>query len=434
MTIEDDIIAHLSFPVETRHVEFKESNPWPKLKYKIAKNALAMANLTDGGILIVGVSERDDHFNAEGMSEEDLSTYDGDQVQEFVNKYADPAVQLSGHKVTWEGKRFFAIVIREFSHAPVICKKNYERELRQGAMYTRATRKPETVVVPGQSEMREIIERATEKSLERLLRTMARTGISIEGLAAQGHEARFAAQRGASAEILTESSNGAHWKVTIHPERFESERVESLERILELVERSQVKIRGWSYPHIQRKSPPIMGRDWSGTKTVFHEHVEAWRLYQSLQFDHVVLCREPAYYESFLKKWRMYSPRETDAPKGFLMAISALYSFTEIFEFARRFAQHSQIEEPVTVSIGLYGIQGWELYFGEDEYNLWGEHYRSSNCELANDWTVQRTDLLTNSRQLALTAASWFFERFGWLRIPTRFLEDQQQRFLERRF
>ena len=43
-----------------KSVDFKESAPWNDLKWQIIRTALAMGNLRDGGIIVVGASERDD--------------------------------------------------------------------------------------------------------------------------------------------------------------------------------------------------------------------------------------------------------------------------------------------------------------------------------------------------------------------------------------
>ncbi len=43
---------------EERHVEYKESQRWDGLKDKIAKTALGLANLRDGGHVVIGMRGR----------------------------------------------------------------------------------------------------------------------------------------------------------------------------------------------------------------------------------------------------------------------------------------------------------------------------------------------------------------------------------------
>ncbi len=54
----EELIALIDLGREDRSLEYKESQPWGELKNKIAKTALGMANVRDGGTIVVGVSER----------------------------------------------------------------------------------------------------------------------------------------------------------------------------------------------------------------------------------------------------------------------------------------------------------------------------------------------------------------------------------------
>ena len=44
--------------VESQAVDFKESAPWDAIKFKLTRTAMAMGNLRDGGLIVIGVSER----------------------------------------------------------------------------------------------------------------------------------------------------------------------------------------------------------------------------------------------------------------------------------------------------------------------------------------------------------------------------------------
>jgi len=59
----------------------------------------------------------------------------------------------------------------------VICKKDGMEKLRRGAVYTRSRRMPETVEVPGQVEMREILDLALEKRSRAFARHAERMGL-----------------------------------------------------------------------------------------------------------------------------------------------------------------------------------------------------------------------------------------------------------------
>lgn len=182
MAESDSLIALLQLQHEERFLEYKESCPWDNLKAKIARTSMGMANIRDGGTIIIGVRKKNDNYILEGIHKEHGATYDSDNIQAWVNTYADPYVRLGLHDVEFEGKQFLAIVIHEFDEIPVVCKRNYGSSLHQGKIYTRSHRIPETCIVQSQTEMREIIEMATEKGVRHFLRTAQKVGIPLEKL------------------------------------------------------------------------------------------------------------------------------------------------------------------------------------------------------------------------------------------------------------
>lgn len=171
-----ELVALIELRREDRSLEYKESHPWEELKNKIAKTTLGMSNIRDGGTIIVGVSERSGRPVPEGMSQEDINTYNEDDVRAYVNSFADPYVQLELHRISQDKQAFIAIVVHEFDQVPIICKKG-GIGLRGGAVYTRSYRMPETCEVPSQTEMREIIEMATDKGVRRFLERSRRVGL-----------------------------------------------------------------------------------------------------------------------------------------------------------------------------------------------------------------------------------------------------------------
>lgn len=194
MEIPTDLMSLIHHSREERFLEYKRSAPWEELRLKVARSAMGMANITDGGTIIIGVAERDGGFIQEGVLDEHLSTYDGDEVQAYVNSFADPYVRLELHHVPDEGRTFVAIVVYEFDQIPVVCKRASGDLLRQGAIYTRSHRIPETCEVPTQTEMREITELATDKGIRRFITRLHRVGIPVEETAMRSDEETFAKQ------------------------------------------------------------------------------------------------------------------------------------------------------------------------------------------------------------------------------------------------
>lgn len=169
---------------QRRNVEIKRSMSWddPNTKAKIVKATLAMSNIRDGGYLILGLDENNGAFEPTGMLDTDFNSYSYDDVKSFVSTFADPYVEFSMETVRDDEKEktFLLFTINEFEEMPVICKRDGLENLRQGDIYTRSRRMSESVRVPTQSEMREIITMAVEKGIRKFIETSGRAGVQVE--------------------------------------------------------------------------------------------------------------------------------------------------------------------------------------------------------------------------------------------------------------
>ncbi len=178
-----EIVALIQLGREDRFLEYKQSRPWNDLKRKIARTAMGMANKRDGGTIIIGVSQYSGVFSTDGMEAAHMATYDEDTIRAYINSYADPYVNIEKHEREVNGKKFLALVVYEFEDIPAICRRDSGTELREGAVYCRSYRMPETTEVRSQTEMREIVSMAIEKGLRSYLQTSQRVGIPLEEIA-----------------------------------------------------------------------------------------------------------------------------------------------------------------------------------------------------------------------------------------------------------
>jgi predicted HTH transcriptional regulator len=178
---DEEFLQIIGDQQESRHREFKGSHAWTDsaFKAKLIKSILAFSNTRDGGWIVIGVREDGDYFRLDGMTSDDVNTYDQDTVAAAVAAHADPFVVVDITKKNYDGKDFVVIRIAEFEHVPVICKKAGESNLRRGAIYIRTRRIPESAEVPTQTEMREILDLAAEKELRKFLQRLERAGGSL---------------------------------------------------------------------------------------------------------------------------------------------------------------------------------------------------------------------------------------------------------------
>lgn len=168
--LDKELLEYLiSHGQEERNLEYKQSMSWSELaaKMKVTKSAMAMANISDGGYIVFGVKKIGEVYEPEGMQTDHADSFKQDDVMEWINKYADPYVELIVSLAERDGKPFIVIQAQEFDQLPVVCKKDGEG-LKRGDIFTRSRRKHETARVGSQTEMREILDLAVDKEIRRL--------------------------------------------------------------------------------------------------------------------------------------------------------------------------------------------------------------------------------------------------------------------------
>ncbi len=164
-----ELLEYIYHGKEERNLEYKQSMAWGEssTKEKLTKAALAMSNLKEGGVIVVGVKENaDGSFEPVGMDSNDLIGYRADLIIAHINKYAEPYVELTINKVVDEEKKFVVIQVAPFQEIPTICKKG-SNGLKSGKLYIRSRRMNETTESLSQTDMREIIDIAVDKNIEK---------------------------------------------------------------------------------------------------------------------------------------------------------------------------------------------------------------------------------------------------------------------------
>ena len=175
--IVDPIIKGIiDYPSESRAVELKPSIPWNDVDQQeqvqdIVKSIVGMSNIRDGGKIVLGVRQNSDKtFEVTGMTDEDLQTYDQEKIYQDARNFGKPEPRFEIRSMKYNGKFFIVFLVQEFLYSSIICRKsgkNLGKEpLVKGALYIR-THKPETKRVDDETEMREIIDLAIDKELER---------------------------------------------------------------------------------------------------------------------------------------------------------------------------------------------------------------------------------------------------------------------------
>lgn len=230
-------------------------------------------------------------------------------------------------------------------------------------------------------------------------------------------------------ERLSKIRSAGYWRINLRPTEYNSNRIGSLSECRDLVESSQVRLRGWYYPHIDEKEF-VNGQNWVASGSDFGGSIEYWRLYQSGQFIHQFAMEE----DYGLKESRRHELTEefrTEA-KGYLSILSTLYSITEIFEFTARMASKGIFVPGIELSIRLIDTEDRQLFFW-DKLRTLNRAYKCTIPEILYGATFDRLKIMACAPELALDATRYIFERFNWSQVPMGILAEEQRKLLERR-
>jgi len=400
-----------------------------------------MSNRRDGGIIVIGVAERDGEWILEGTGEAHLKTYVEDDINDFINKYASPPIRVELVRVVHRETCFLALRVPEFPVSPVICRRNGPDgdALREGAIFVRTGGKPQTTRSVNADQIAELLSLAAEKAA----RTLIAAGLSAGLVPPLPVPSEYNEE---AADLLSEHptlpvplTEYPYWRVVVRPGRFNRERIGSISECVSTVERHAVRLRGWSFPYLSNHREALeLGSHSIGFPIDTLGRIEYWRLFQSAQL--VFFAAVP---ERSMQDWdtklrhdaTRHIGRFADVPPdsipGFLSVGNLLYTVTEFFLFASRLSSGGVYEGDVTIRIGLRGAQGFVLT--TDPMRAWWLDYACTDSHLENTWTIPSSELALNAPARAIDAAVWFYQRFGWLDPAVDVLRADQEKLLSGR-
>jgi hypothetical protein len=193
------ITLALSRCQEQPWLDFKESQPWQVLRWRLLKTIMGMANLRDGGLIVVGVAEKGTSWELTGIEAAHLDTFDYDDIIDQLSKYASPQVNVDIVVHDHDGgKRYLAFHAHQFNDSPVVCRNNSPDDVKPkdrlaaGEIYVRPTTgKPQTVKVTDASRLHDLLELAAEFRARRMLEVGKRIGMVPGETAASLYDAEL---------------------------------------------------------------------------------------------------------------------------------------------------------------------------------------------------------------------------------------------------
>ncbi|MBA7602978.1 hypothetical protein ES703_10075 [subsurface metagenome] len=208
-----------------------------------------------------------------------------------------------------------------------------------------------------------------------------------------------------------------HWEIIIRPFDFKKERITKLSECWNLMENCRVTLRGWDYPHVDRRQEnSTLGEDWIASWCeLFMGHQEFWKFFQSGQFIHYLSFWENSKREEAAKRAIsnvLFAPKDFK-PSGYISVLSTLDTLTEIFKFTSCLANKGVFGGYVIMTLKMLGIKDHLLFMWDPGRILHG-CYSATQSLLEKQLTIDTPELISNSAEISLNTTLWFFERFKW--------------------
>jgi len=283
---------------ESKGLDYKGPSQWDEGEKKacceLVKDVLGMAN-SEGGFIVLGVSETAAGFSLDGLSTQQLKTFDTSRINRFIQNYADPPINARLRKIEDRDRTYVIIEVPQFPDTPHICQKDYPDVLRRGALYVR-TDNNESAPLLSSSDFRAIVERAVRNRSDALLsavRSILTTGVGLQPVPVETAEDK--------AEILIAAANtrfeelnplktkacAGFFQSAFWPEKLDDSSF-SMEQLRDAVTRGSVDFRGWPFLYSNPYQPEKTYVIQDGLETFVHRNdfggddlVDFWRLQQS---------------------------------------------------------------------------------------------------------------------------------------------------------
>ena len=400
----------LSLIDEHATIEFKEGQSWDTLKPKLVRTALAMANLEDGGLIIVGVSERESPRRVSGVSPEQLNTFDADQIKQAIDAVASSPLRLDTAEHEHKGTKLVVIRVFPFDSLPIVCQRDGTGYNRGQVLFRPSIGNPRTEVISNERDMLDLIERAAFKKMSQLNRLRER----FQALNADDYASTFF--RDAAFSTPWYSSSLA----------FDGPPREALtsSAMQQWIGQHAVRISGWPFPYWPSNDAQVFvsGDEVGWPLELATQEHDRWRI----RFDgHVVrasadnAATNQEYQDVVRPRFPFNDTPEFKQLKGFIDFDVLVRNFVEPIELAARALRTGLFKGDVTIRIGIEQAKMWAL--GSRRRDLLYAHFFRVE-HLMIEHRVSQIELLESSVPVASRFLKQALEA-ALLRIDAQVLE-----------
>lgn len=242
-------------------------------------------------------------------------------------------------------------------------------------------------------------------------------------------------------EIQQKIKKKGHWRVIIRPsqEFYKKDRFELSKKLVDVIEKAQVRLRGWYYPYINRKELSCSLQDRVSNWVECGVRVDYWDFSLSGQFSHLLTMREEYGIDEKkgqeIKSGFVFSKHKVKRAKSFLEVVSTVYELTEIYLFAANLAQLGQYTDVDTfeIIIELHGVKNRMLFLWDSfRRELWEPYiFDGTDNVIRFKDTYKKDELIAKFDSIAIEKAIKIFQYFNWIDPNKQVLRGDQQKLLK---
>lgn len=229
-------------------------------------------------------------------------------------------------------------------------------------------------------------------------------------------------------ELKQKINSVGNMTVVFEPTIFNKDRIQKKD-LLETLEKNQVSLRGWSFPHIPREDRDDSKRPYSiGAGIEFYiawqDMWEIFRLYQSGQFLAMFALREDTLGEVYGQQLEVGE---------YLDFLGFIYRITEVVSFVRNLIEATDIEGG-KLTIELHKVKDRELesIFSRNISRFHGGYVcRMDKISVTREFS--REKILNDPLNLGMEFITSVFDDFNWRNYSEQMIRTHQENLLSRR-
>ncbi|KKK50663.1 hypothetical protein LCGC14_3122770, partial [marine sediment metagenome] len=273
-----ELIRFIEAAGENVNVDAKAAMEWDGGKHSasLAKDIMAFANSRDGGVIVIGKTEKDDNqFELTGATPEQAATFETTKVATWINNHCEPPVHLICSTVEHEERLFVVITVSEFHDIPVMCTKDFQDNgsskmlLKKGAIYART---PNAASAPLETpdDLRNLIGIATMKRSDEFIVTLQKM-MSGQPLVPPPSTAELYEGEREDLRVLLEQEVDTSFETggftfVFHPDNYREDRWDN-DHLMQILKKTSVSLTGNTFPcgtrDVQYQQDGLVGNELS---------------------------------------------------------------------------------------------------------------------------------------------------------------------------